>query len=161
MTEDDDNEPEFQFPAVSYTVVHLAPRLPVQFSLRLPFSRDRIIVGQDSFGRLRGRVQRRPEDTQARITLAARLLSEQSLRPAHASEAAAHLRIALEQMLPHAKNEQRDQQKAMVCTFLGEALLLLGEQAQARTYWAQAVALDPPPGAFSRLAQEKLDQYAF
>ncbi len=158
MTEDDNDEPKF--PAVPYSVLHLAPSLPVQFSLRLPFSRNRVLVGQDSFGRLRGRVQRRPEDTQARITLAARLLSEQPLRPAHASEAAEHLRIALEQMPSGAEGEQQDQQKAMVCTFLGDSLIVLGEQAQARTYWAQAITLDPPPGAFSSAAQEKLDQYA-
>ncbi len=118
--ENDNDEPEFL--AVSYSVLHIAPSLPVQFSLRLSFSRNRVLVGQNSF--------------------------EQPLRLVHASEAAEHLRAVLEQMPPLAEGEVRDQQKAMVCAFLGDALIALGEQTEARVFWAQAIALDPPPALF-------------
>ncbi len=146
---------------ISFFNVQVAPSIPVQISFKIPFTRNWITVGKESAGRLRKRVQHKPEDAQAHITLAAYLLSEQPLLPEQASEAAKHLRTALKLMPTGEEIGGRVQWKAMAHKFLGDALLVLGERMQAREHWERAIVLDPapPPHGFSGLAQELLNKY--
>jgi len=145
----------------SFSVLQLAPSIPVQFTARLPFSWNRINIGKDGLGRLRKQVDNKPNDAQAHITLAAHLLSEQPLLPVHASEAADNLRLALQLMPPDEERNDKVQHKAMVHKFLGDALIVVGERVQAREHWEQAIDLDPvrPPYGFSGPAQEMLNKY--
>ncbi len=148
----------------SFIIIQLAPSLPFQISLPLPFSRHRLQIGKDSLRRLRRRTRLRPEDADARVTLAAHLLSENPVLPVHAEEAAQQLQAALGLMPP---DEQLGdlahpaQGKAMAHAFLGDALVLLGRRSEARRHWERAVALDPvaPPHGFSGPAQEMLNKY--
>jgi len=146
----------------SFGIVRVAPSLPFALTFRFPFTRHYVQLGKDSLSRLRKQVRRNPDDPAAHITLAAHLMSESQVLPNHAEEAVEELRTAL-RLLPadDAVDEENAQQNAMVHKFLGDALIVLGQRAEARKHWQSTVALDPvrPPYGFSGPAQEALDQH--
>ncbi len=145
----------------SLTITQLVPRLPFQVSFRLPFSRNRVTLGQDSLERLRRRTLLHPEDADAHITLAAHLLSEQPVLLGQAGEAVKHLTIALIFMPPDEEIGDEAQREAMAHLFLGNAWIIMGQRAEARSHWEHTIALDPvaPPYGFSGRAQEMLDKH--
>lgn len=144
-----------------FTITQLASSIPFQISFRLPFSQNRINIGKDSFERLRKRTRLNPDDSEAHITLAARLLSEERILPVHAEEAADHLGKALGLMPSDEEIGDKAQWKAMTHKFLGDALIVLERRSEARHHWKRAVALDPvaPPYGISGPAQEMLNKY--
>jgi tetratricopeptide (TPR) repeat protein len=156
-----DSAPDDEDEIGSFTVTQLAPRLPFQVSFRLPFSRNRVNIGCDSLEQFRRRTPLNSEDADAHITLAAHLLSEQPVLPGQAGEAVAHLAVALVLMPPDDEIGNEAQRKAMVHQFLGDAWIIMGQRAEARSHWEQAVALDPvaPPYGFTGRAQEMLTKY--
>ena len=148
----------------SFHIIQLAPIIPFQISLSLPFSRHRIQLGKDSLGRLRKRTRLSPDDAVAHITLAAHLLSKNPVLSVHAEEAAQQLQIALGLMPPDegiGDQAHLVQGKAMTHKFLGDAFHILGRRSEARHHWERAVALDPvaPPHGFSGPAQEMLNKH--
>lgn len=142
------------------TILQFWPSLPVQIGFRVPFSQTHVRIGQDSLGRLRKQARLR-QDANARLTLAAHLLSQEPVSPVHAKEAAEQARFALGLMPPDEEIGDKAQWKAMTHKLLGDALIVLGERAKARYHWRRAVALDPvrPPYGFSGPAQEMLKKY--
>lgn len=142
-------------------MIYLAPSISFQVSFHIPFSIIHIIVGKNSFERLRKQVLCHSEDADAHITLAAHLLSEKPLLPALAREAAEQSRMALRLMPSDEEIGDKAQRKAMVHAFLGDALIVLGERQEAHENWNRAIALDPvsPPYGISGLAQEMLNKY--
>jgi hypothetical protein len=53
------------------------------------------------------------------------------------------------------------QRRAMVHTFLGDALLALGDILGAREQWKTAITLDPvsPPYGMAGIAEDRLSRY--
>ena len=150
----------------SCSVIQLAPTLPFQISFQVPFSRNRVNIGIESFERLRKRTLLKPDDVDAHITLAAHLLSPHPFSPSpvslpHAAEAAKHLVTALSMMPSDEEVGDKAQWKAMAHDFLGDALIILGQRSEARGHWERAIVLDPvaPPDGISGRALDMLNKY--
>ena len=145
----------------SFSVVHLPLGLPFEITVRIPFTRNRVIFGKNSLALLRRRAALSPDDQNAQITFAAHLLSEEPVSPAHAAEAVKHLTLALGLMPPDEESEVNAQQKAMIHAFLGDAWIVLDQREEAHRHWNLAIALDPvaPPNGFSGWAQGMIGKY--
>jgi len=146
----------------SFAIFTIARRLPFQIALRIPFTKHYLNIGHHTLETLRKRVQRNPKDADARITLAAHLLSQDPMTVEHAEEAARELIVSLTLLPTKADHENYEPQTyAMVHLFLGNALLKMGNLSEAREHWQQTIELDPvrPPWGLSGEATELLRKH--
>ena len=78
----------------------------------------------------------------------------------HAEEAIRELFAALE-LLPKSTAQEDPQKLAMIHKFLGDGLIVLDRNDEAREHWQLAVEYDPvpPPFGFAGPAMQQLEKY--
>jgi tetratricopeptide (TPR) repeat protein len=146
----------------SFAIFMIARRLPFEIRLRIPFSKNFLLIGHHTVRTLRKRVEREPQAADLRITLAAELISHEPVTVENAEEAVREFRKALNLLPPIVEGEPGMRVRyAMVHKFLGDALLIAGDLSEARKHWKQTVELDPirHPYSISSQALEQLQNH--